>query len=152
MRCQQEQSHTGPIGDWHASGAARHVRIAADAHSPTTTLFTENRVPALPFIFFMRYYTGLPRLRILRKGRPRKPFDECDTDVPEEDRTKPAANNVGYVIEVCALNHGARGEVPVPIGGVYMSTFAARYKAYNEYIWVTQMAVWRLEGVSYVRE
>ena len=30
--------------------------------------YEENRVAALPFAFFMRYYLGFPRL--LRKGRP----------------------------------------------------------------------------------
>jgi hypothetical protein len=40
----------------------------------------ENRVPALPFVYFVRHCLGLPPL--LKKGRPTAPFVECGVALP----------------------------------------------------------------------
>ena len=115
--------------------------------------FEENRVAALPFVFFMRYYLGLPRL--LRKGRPTTPIIECGvTDIPLYDRVVPKGSNGGYVEEVCALNHDAPAALcPSGKHGIScVSSFAARFRAHNMYTAVTQRAVGRLHCVPCTRE
>jgi hypothetical protein len=92
-----------------------------------------NRILPMPFIFYMRYYLGLPRL--IRVGRATMPIESANTT----EIIKPPRNNVGMVEEVCALRHGTA--CTMGCNGTHeigcMSTFAARYRTHNKYTHIT---------------
>ena len=116
-------------------------------------LHPENRVSALPFVYFVRFYVGLPPL--IKRGRVTQPVSECDSAwACTEDRVKPPRNNRGYVEEVCALNHGQQcGLGPTAVHCVNCpSTFGARYRAHNGYSRVIQSATGRLQLIASYRE
>ena len=112
--------------------------------------FRENRIPTLPFIFFWRYYLGLPRL--IRCGRPTLP--PIHLPPPSQDQlawwpmpgeygpapvpdTEPAPQ-----LEVCALNHGCAATMSAT--GAHTcacwATYGARYGTHNGYTHVLYKA------------
>ena len=115
--------------------------------------YEENRVAALPFAFFMRYYLGFPRL--LRKGRPTAPIIEVGAGpVREEELVVPHANSAGYVEEICSLSHAVRATLG-PTGKHEIScpsTFAARYRAHGMLTQAAQLAANRLDCVPSSKE
>ena len=115
--------------------------------------YKENRVTALPLVFFLRYYVGLPPL--IRRGRATQPVSECDAAlICFEHRVVPPKNNRGYVEEVCALNHGEQcGLGPTAGHSINCpSTFAARYRAHNGYTRLFQTAAGWLDTIVCHRE
>ena len=108
---------------------------------------------ALPLVFFLRYYVGLPPL--IRRGRATQPVSECDAAlICFEHRVVPPRNNRGYVEEVCALNHGEQcGLGPTAGHSINCpSTFAARYRAHNGYTRLFQTAAGWLDTIVCHRE
>jgi hypothetical protein len=101
----------------------------------------ENRIPAAEFVFFWRYYLGLPRLQ--RKGRAVK-----EMPASTEARVAPPRNNSGWVEEVCALNHGtACGMGPNGEHEIHCpSTFTARNRAHTLLRQAVQVAVTEIGG------
>ena len=112
-------------------------------------LYLENRVSAMAFVFFMRFYLRMAPL--IKRGRATQPISECGgEEVPISDRVNPPHNNRDYVEEVCALNHGHQcGLGPTAAHCVhYPSTFGGCYGTHNAYTRVVQEAKGRLDLIT----
>jgi hypothetical protein len=123
---------THPPGPGRSLTSMTHTDLLTRRSQQTRTLqaplcYKENRISAKPFIYFMRYLMGLPRL--IRPGRPTMPRPA----VPPEHLVQHEGSTIGFVAEVCALNHGCQcllledgaHEISCP------STFGARYGAHG---------------------
>jgi hypothetical protein len=116
-------------------------------------MYNENRVSAMPFVYFLRFYVGMSPL--IKRGRVTQAVSECDgAFVPECDRVKPPHRNRGYVEEVCALNHGHQcGLGPTAAHCIHCpSTYTARSNAHNGYARVVNAATNRLQCIPAQRE
>ena len=104
--------------------------------------YEKNRIDAREFVFYWRYYLGLPRL--IRPGRPVIALPE----VPAEDLVAPPRNNVGNVVEVCPLRHGCTCTLS-PNGAHEIScpsTYKARYRTHGSFTRVCAARVLMVNG------
>ena len=99
--------------------------------------YKDNRLLPLDFIFYWRYYLGLPRL--IRPGRPTAPIPAPKrTDLDESQIEELTSGNPDWAplhAEICSLRHAKPGLLcPTASHSISCaSTFGARYRTHNSY-------------------